>query len=618
MQAQLLEHYNRELRYLREMGKEFAERYPKIAGRLDLGGIECADPYVERLLEGFAFLTARIQLKLDAEFPKFTQHLLEMVYPHYLAPTPSMTIVQFDPDLKGGVTEEGYLLPRQTELQATTVKGRARCEFRTAHEVMLWPIRLTSAEYLPSGEVAEYQKSGHGSIKSAIRLRLETVADIAFQQLSMDSLSLYIQGSGDLPSQVYELLLGHCQGVVAKPPGKKKIWQEFLSHQTLQTVGFNDEESLLPYGPQSFKGYRYLQEYFSLPQRFMFIKLAGLQKAIQRCEGTVLEFIVLLDAEQDSLEDLLHVENFKLNCSPVINLFPKRADRIHLSKRSTEHHLVVDKTRPGDYEVYSVRNVTGFGSGSDPEQVFHPFYSNNNQYLGKDFYTLVRKPSLLPLKQNQPASKAAYAGSEVFISLVDESETTYRSDLKQLGVEALCTNKDLPQYLVMGRGKTDFTLEIGAPVNSVHCLTALTNPKPAHPDGEHAWRLVSHLSLNYLSLMEADDGASALREMLKLYADFSDSPIRKQVDGLLSVSSRAVVRRMPVKGPMAFARGVEITVTLDDQAFEGTGSFLFAELLEQFFSKYVSINSFTQTIVRTRERGEIMKWPVRTGIKTLI
>ena len=632
MEQRLLELYHQELRYIREMGSEFARRYPKIASGLDLGNMECADPYVERLLEGFAFLTARIQLKLDSEFPRFTQHLLEMIYPHYLAPLPAMTIVQFQPDMKGGVTEEGFPLPRHTRLfSSTNVKGRAKCEFQTAHELMLWPLQLIEASYLPLGEALQFADSNTENVKSALRLRLQTAADINMNQLSVDRLPVYIHGSGELPMQLHELLSGHSVAVFLQEKsqesgqgrGKTPAWREQLKKNSVQTMGFEQQQALLPYTAPSFQGYRLLQEYFALPQRFLFVELCNLQPVMQRCQGNEVEIIILLDAARADFEDLLSAQNFALYCTPAINLFPKRADRIHLTHRSTEYHLVVDKTRQSDFEVHSVQGMTGYGGGSSPDVDFLPFYSIKDEMgSGKEFayYTLRHQTSLKSSARERARLKADYLGSEIFISLVDAGEAPFQRDLKQLGVDTLCSNRELPMLMRTGQGVTDFTLQISAPVDSARCLVGPTNPKPSPSEGEHAWRLINHLSLNYLSLLNNDEtqGAAALRDLLRLYSDFTEPSIIKQVEGLLSINSRSLVQRIPVAGPICFGRGIEITMVLDESVFEGASAFLFASVLECFFCKYVSINSFTQTVVKTLQRGEIMRWPVRAGTRTLI
>ena len=623
MNLQMIEYYQKELQFIREMGMEFSKQHPKIAAGLDLGRTECADPYIERLLEGFAFLTARIQLKMDAEFPRFTQHLLEMVYPHYLAPLPSMTIVQFTPDLKGGVTEAGFVLPKNTRLVSTTeIKGRAKCEFRTAHELNLWPLQLTDAAYLPLGPALRYCDSNTTGVKSAIRLKLETVLDMPVNLLPIEKLPVYLYGIGALPSQLYELIIGHCVSVVVQPAVHEPLWREKINNP-LQSLGFAPEEALLPYLAPSFNGYRLLQEYFALPERFLFFELLNLQSALKRCNETAVEIVILLDIGKPELEDLVNKSNFALYCSPAINLFPKRADRVHLNNRSTEHQVILDRTAQSDFEIHTVTEVAGYGSGATMEQVFLPFYTNRQETNPAEkvaYYTARREPSLTTGISTAGKLKAPYQGSEVLISLVDSSATPFRSDLKQLGVNTLCTNRDLPMLLLLGNGGSDFTLEISAPVESVRSLMKPTNPVPSHAEGQHAWRLLSHLSLNYLSLIDHDEsqGADGIRDLLRLYTDYAEPVFTKQVDGLLNVESRPVVLRVPVSGPMCFGRGLEITLTFEESAYSGIGCFLLAAVLERFISKYVSINSYTQVVVKTRERGEIMRWPVRTGTRTLI
>jgi len=623
MNPKMLEYYQRELRFIREMGMEFANQHPRIAAGLDLGRTECADPYVERLLEGFAFLTARIQLKMDAEFPRFTQHLLEMVYPHYLASQPSMMVVQFKPDLKGGVAESGFVLPKHTRLLSTTdIKGRTKCEFRTAHELKLWPLQLTEAAYLPLGPALRYADPSIQGVKSAIRLKLETVLDMPVNSLPIESLPIYLHGIGALPSQLYELIIGHCVSVVIQPAVLNPPWREKITN-SLQPLGFAEQDALLPYLSPSFNGYRLLQEYFALPERFLFFELMNLESAVGRCSETAIEVIILLNVAKPELEDVVSKDNFSLYCTPAINLFPKRADRIHLNHRSTEHQIIVDKTAQSDFEVHTVTEVAGYGSGAAMERIFLPFYTNRQETNPTDkvaYYTERREPSLASGSGGAGKLKAPYLGSEVLVSLVDSSATPFSSELKQLGVNTLCTNRDLPMLLLLGEGDTDFTLEISAPVDAVRCLAGPTDPKPSHAEGQHAWRLLSHLSLNYLSIIDHDDsqGADGLRDLLRLYADYSEPVFTKQIDGLLNAESRPVVLRVPVAGPMCFGRGLEITLTFDESAFAGIGCFLLAAVLEKFISKYVSINSFTQVVVKTRERGEIMRWPVRTGTRTLI
>jgi type VI secretion system protein ImpG len=331
----------------------------------------------------------------------------------------------------------------------------------------------------------------------------------------------------------------------------------------------------------------------------------------------------LFDQIDRSLEEVVNEQNFGLHCTPAINLFPKRADRIHLNQRDWEYHIIADRTRPMDYEVHSVTEVIGIGTSADQEQDFFPFYAASEAIKHEEnraYYTLHRVPRLLSSKQKRKGTRSSYIGSETYISLVDANEAPYRSDLRQLAIQTLCTNRDLPLHMAIGKAQTDFTMEASAPVDSVRCVSGPSQPRPSHAERDTAWRLISHLSLNYLSLLDSDEkkGALALRELLSLYGDLSEAHIRKQIEGVVSITAKSATRRIPIPGPITFGRGLEITVTFDETAFEGLGEFLLGAVLEEFFAKYVSINSFTETVVRTTERGEIMRWPVRMGLRHVL
>jgi type VI secretion system protein ImpG len=620
MDPLFLRYYNRELKYVREMGAEFAQEFPRIAGRLGIESFEVADPYVERLLEGFAFLTARLHLKLDAEFPRFTQHLLEILYPHYLAPTPSMAVVQMNPTLGEGALATGYRVPRGSVLRS--VLGRedpTACEYRTAHDVTLWPLELIKAEYTgyvgDVGEVHPRRKA-----KAALRLLLRATAGLSIAEIDVDRLTLFVRGSDEHPLRLYEILLGHGLAVLGRPAAGG-AWQRAAVDGGPTPVGFGDDEALLPFGPRSFQGYRLLHEYFAFPARYLFVELAGLRPLFKACRAPELELLVVTDGHDQSLDNAVSATNFALHATPAINLFPRRAERIQLSESSSDYHVVPNRTHPMDFEVHTIKEVVGYGVGTEVKQVFHPFFAWNEAIENQGapaYYTAERQPRALSEKQRTKGPRSSYIGSEVFLSLVDPESGPYRSELRQLGVETLCTNRDLPLHMTLGQGRTDFLLESGAPVQSLRCIAGPTAPHPSHAHGDMAWRLVSHLSLNHLSLADDARGASALRELLSLYGDLSDPSTRKQIEGVRSTVSIPITRALPLAGPTSFGRGLEITLTFDDGAFEGAGAFLLGAVLERFFAKYVSINSFTETVLRTVQRGDVMRWPTRLGLENLV
>jgi type VI secretion system protein ImpG len=625
MDPRLLEHYSRELQHLRGLGGEFAAEFPKIAGRLGLSGFECADPYVERLLEGFAFLAARVQLKIEDEFPTFTQHLLEMVYPHYLAPTPSMAVVQMQPDLTEGALAEGFTIPRQSALRSGVGKGeQTACEYRTAHDTVLWPIEIAEAEYFRhAGPVAKTDLPILNRTKAGIRLRLRATAGLNLSNIKLDRLVLYLQGGDEVPFKLYEQLTANPVGVLLQPLSRPLPWLTQLPGSALMPLGFSADEALLPHTAPSFQGYRHLHEYFAFPERFLFVALDGLARTFARTETAEIDLIVLLSTHSKALEAVVDAGNFALHCTPVINLFPKRCDRIHLDKGGPEYHLVPDRTRPMDFEVYRVDSVTGYGTSTTMAREFRPFYSATDLAQPDDqpaYYSLHRMPRRLSSRQRHRGPRSSYLGSEVFINLVDSAAAPWSAELRQLAINSMCTNRDLPLQMPVGIGKTDFSLESGAPVQAVRVRAGPSVPKPSHAQADTAWRLISHLSLNYLSISDTEggSGAGALRELLGLYADLTNASNRHQIEGIRSVTSRPIVRRLPDVRPMTYARGIEIALECDESAFEGSGVHLLGAVLERFFARYASINGFTETVLSTTTRGELKRWPATIGRRPTI
>jgi type VI secretion system protein ImpG len=464
------------------------------------------------------------------------------------------------------------------------------------------------------GRSARPPRRSEPGARAGLRLTLRSGADIPFAKLDLQTLPLYLHGADEQPFRLYEQLLGNACAIFARAPDGS--WVERLPADALRSKGFDDAEAALPVTPRAFQGYRLLQEYFALPNRFLFVEFAELQRATRQCQGQELELVVLFDRLDSSLEGTVAAEQFVPFCTPAINLFPRRADRIHLSDRVNEHHLIVDRTRPLDFEVHSLLEVSGHGSG--PEQPFLPFYAvRDPARYGREqaYYCLRREPRVLSSNERRKGPRSSYTGSETFISLVDAREAPYRHDLRQLGVSALCTNRDLPLFMPVGSGKSDFTLEDSAPVLSVRCLAGPSRPRPSRAHDASAWRLISQLSLNYLSLSEQGQGAAAMRELLRLYGEMGDPALQLQIEGLREVRSKPCTRRLPMPGPIVFGRGLEITLEFDENAFRGTGVFLLGAVLERFLTRYVSINSFTETLLRSTERGDLMRWKAKPGCR---
>jgi type VI secretion system protein ImpG len=619
MDPRLLHYYNQELLYLRELGSEFAEEFPKVAARLGMSGIEVADPYVERLLEGVGFLAARVQLKLDAELPRFTHSLIEIAYPHYLAPTPSMLVAQFTPELSDSNLAAGVVIPRGTALQGLLGKDDlTACEFRTAQDVTLWPVELVSAGYFSYAPDLPLSSLACGArVKGGVRLRLRCTAGLKFNQLTLDRLRLYLGGREDVANSLYELIFGAGLGVLVLPPERPPEWQEALPESAIGRVGFADEEALLPVTHRSFQGYRLLREYLAFPQRYRFFELSGLQRALRRATGNELELVVLFSRGDAALESLVDGSNFALFAAPAVNLFPKRLDRIHVTDGAFEYHVVPDRTRPLDFEIYSLTEVLGHGVESDSERLFRPFYAAYAADVERHsaFHMVRRELRLVTSAQRRRGWRSSYVGTEVFLSLVDGEQSPFAGDLRQLSIQALCTNRDLVLQMPMGIGSTDFTLDIAAPVAAIRVLGRPSPPYSPLAEGVNAWRAISHLSLNYLSMMDVTPaaGAAALRDVLELYAPAGDVVGKRQIEGLRSARVQPIVRRLPGGGVLSFGRGLEIVIEVDELAYEGASAFMFGAVLQQFLARYVSINSFVEVVLRSVSRGEIHRWMPEWG-----
>lgn len=615
----MLDYYNRELAYVREQGAEFAEQFPKVAARLGMRGIEVADPYVERLLEGFAFMSARVQLKMDAEFPKFSQRLLDLVYPGYLAPTPAMGIAQFEPSKSQGGSPDGFVLPRHSRLRGRLpTHEQTACEYRTAHELSFWPIRLAEARLTAAPPDLPIAGFRWGSpVRGALRLVFETTGQVDVAALKLDSLPLFLTGTPDAVSKLQELIHTQCIGMLVHSGGLPVRELVPYTADALVSEGFSTDQAILPLNSRAFDGHRLLHEYFAFPERFRFFSVNGLARALPRITGNRFEVVILLKASNVALENVIDARNFLLNCTPVVNLFTRTSDRIPVGTNRYEFHAVIDRGRPLDFEIHSVERVLGHHSDSDREIVFHPFYAaaDTDRRGSGAYFSVRREPRLLSERARRQGPRTGYIGSECFLSLVDANEAPYPTELRQITVEALCTNRDISLLTPMGNTGSDLTLLASAPIDDIRFVVSPTRPMPALAEREITWRLISHLSLNYLTLTDVDSeqGASALRELLSLYARLGIVGAEAQVGAVQKMAVIAVNRRVPGRGPIVFGRGVQLDLLVDEIPLAGVSPWLLGSVLEQFFARHVSVNSFTEFVLRSTQRGQIASWQPRIG-----
>lgn len=619
MDPRLLRYYNQELRYLREMGGEFAKEFPKIASRLAMDTLEVSDPYIERLLEGCAFLAARVQLKQDAEFPKLSHRLLEMLYPNLLAPVPSMVVAQIDPIRNDPNLLKCPRVARDTPLVASTpAHTRTRCEFRTRQELQLTPLSTESAEYFLN--LADLQLTSYAlpeRPRCGVRVRLRLAEGMALAKLEVSDLRFYLGGQADVALHLHELLTTSLVGVLVGAPGRPDT-RRLLPADVVQPLGFDDADAMLPTQLRMMSGLRLLQEYFAFAPRFLFFDLGGLAPVVPQLPGNEIELQFLFSRPGVDLDGVVEPHNFSLHCVPAINLFDKRADRISVDDGHHEFHVVPDRTVPLDYEVYDVSAVSGFDEQGQ-ERPFLPLFAPDHASspFQKAYFSVWREPRLQSEQTRRDGPRSGYIGSEVFLTLVDPDDAPISQALRQLGVITRCTNRDLPLFLLAGSSVSPFTLSAGIPVAGAHAIAGPSRPYSALREGGVAWRLINLLALNYLSLLDepAESSAAALRDLLSRLPKGGEPAERRVIESIQKLSASAIVRRHPVAGPIAFSRGLRIEVWMDEMGHQGGSAVMFGAVLHAFFTRHAAMNNFVETVLHSLGRGELMRWRPTLGVR---
>lgn len=607
------------------MGSSFARKYPKIASRLLIDEEKIEDPHVERMIEAFAFLTARIGLKLDDELPEITESFLNVLFPHYLSPIPSMAIAQFIYGNPKDKLSAVQTLGREAKLLSRPVDGTP-CQFRTAFDIPLMPVEVESAAL----ESAAPTDSRGKYADSQIRISLRCYGDSELHEMKVaetgenpEFIRFYIDGDPQLVFPLYEIIFNHSVSVEFKPreaPLGNRMLKTLTNLQlklpdsivipgeeSLKQVGFKEDEAVLPFTKRSFAGYRLLKEYFSFPYKFLFFDVYGLDKAVAAKFGSHFDILIHLKDVTPPVAPVT-AETFKLGCSPIVNLFSRLTDPIYISQNSFEYHVLPDVHRQLTTEIYSVDEVFVTDPDTNVSREFSPFYSLKHAYgeeADKSYWYAARRQS-----QRQDDT-----GTEIYLSLVDGQFNPNVPAIDVLNVRATCTNRDLPARLPFGGKDGDFEIEGAALLSRIRCLTKPTETvRPPLRRAAH-WRLISQLNLNYLSIIEGEDGEpNALREILHLY-NLTDSTVtRKQILGLTGIESQRAIRQIGERVGTGFVRGIETTMTFDEEQFVGSGMFLFACVIERFLGLYVSLNSFNQVNIKSLQREDIIKrFPARAG-----
>ena len=615
MREELLEYYERELTYLRQMGGEFARKYPKVAGRLLLDADRCDDPHVDRLLEGFAFLAARVHRRIDDDFPEISESLTRIIHPGYLRPIPSLTIVECQPDPAQGKKTAGMRIPKGTPLVTKATVEGLPCRFRTAYDVDLWPFSVAAAEWRQPERMKRPPRASVGiQAVAAARLQLRCQQDVSFSGLPISSLRFHLAGDASVVYSLYELFAEKCIEIQLRDPkDEKKLI--VLEPERIRMVGFSAEECLLPFVRRSIDGHRLLQEYFALPEKFLFFDLEGMEPLAQAGFGDTAEIVFLFSSferseRQQVLELGVNERTFRLGCTPAINLFEQVAEPILLSQTRHDYTIVPDHRHLAEMEIFSIEEVTATNPKLRQSIVLEPIHAYRHQTHSQEhlaFWIATRHVN--EFGDREP--------STMTISVVDLTGNFTDPEADVLMVRTLCSNFDFPSHFHVGSETGDFEAVGYAAAKTVTGLrrpTASINP----PEGPgHLWRLISLLSLNYLSLNE--EGRTAMQEILRLH-NLSDSAASdNEVGSILRMKSSPNFALVESAYGLIPARGTQVEMEFDEQQFAGSGLYLFVAILDRFLAGYASMNSFSQLTARSTLRKEALgKWPPRAGTQALL
>ncbi len=598
-QESLLPYYNAEIAYLRRAGRSFARRYPRVAGSLELSADQAADPHVERLIESFALLTARLQRRLDSELPEITAALLGILYPHLVNAIPPLAIARFDVDPDQGKLTTGYTISPATPLFAQADTGLS-CRFRTCYPVTLWPLEISAAGFESPARFDFLDRSPE--VASVLRIRLNATG-LNLQELTLRKLRVHLHGEAILVNTVYELLFCHALRIALLPAGATR--PVYLTAECILPVGFEPADEVIPYPAHALPAYRLLQEYFAFPEKYHFFDLDRLDSALS---GEWLDVLILLDRIPPPR---LGVDRraFVLGCTPIVNLFRKTSEPIRVDHRSHEYRLEPDMRRERTTEIHSILSVSGSSNPAEETQQIDPFYSFRHRLDGREqrAFWYVRRA---------PTGRDDLPGTDAHISFVDLDFNPRQPPHQVVYAHTLCTNRNFASQLPAGAG---LQIEDGAPLKGITCLGKPTATAYPPLGGRTLWYLISNLSLNYLSLSGGQGSLEALREILRLYS-FSDQPSTyQQVLGLRDMSCRRVTRRIGNEPWRGFCQGTEITLSFDESLYVGNGAFLLGAVLNRFLPLYASLNSFTQLIVRSQQReGEWKRWPAMAGLQQVL
>ena len=626
MDRNFLRYYEDELSHVRGLAGEYAKMHPTVARNLSLDAIPCPDPYVERLLEGVAFLAARTRLKLDVETARFVRATLDALYPDLLSPAPAMSMAALSPAGQVDTMTAGHLVERGTRFVSRLREGLStRAVYSTAQDVTLWPLAITEAEYLQDRGALRAAGAGDAVLADAeagVRLVLSRTSPGALGELEIDTLDVFL-GARNHGPDLFDAIFGHGREVLVRETGKDGRFAPTGAGPEL--VGIRDDEGLLPRVRASFEGYRLLREYFLMPERFHYARLSGLSEVIRTCTGPSAEILIPLGRSNAALSDI-GAADMALFVTPLVNLFERECNVVELDRGASAHVVHADRTRPRDFEIFRLLRVED-AERDGPGARLAPVFSTETGLTDTHVFSVERRqrrPGEDEIRRGQ--MRTSYAGDDVFISIARPTGAGSLPRIRRLDIRALCSNRDLPILDDNPR----LTLESGDPIEEVRLLQAFKRPRPslqgivADPSAGEArfddltWRWISQLALNHLSLADTGEDGESLRALLGLYADRGDPAYARHARAVTGVSSGPLIERLPHAGPICFGHGTGITIDIDDGVLSGGSRILLSGILAQLFARHAAVNSFVRTTARLTRDQETVRWPTTPGTRPLI
>ncbi len=625
MDRSFLAYYETELEHIRDLAGEFAAMHPDVGRNLSLDTVPCPDPYVERLLEGVAYLAARTRLKIDGESARFVRNLLDALYPDLVGPGPAMSTVVLHPGPQVKTMLDGHVVKRGTRLVSALREGlTTRATYTTGQDVTLWPVALDEAVYLPDRgalNAASIPDAIATGAEAGLKIVLRRDGPGTLAELNLDDLDICFAGARG--GVIFDTIFGQTSTVAAR---KAQSGAPLRPVSEPELIGIGDREALLPRLRPAFEGYRLMREYFLMPERFHYMRLRGLQRAVRDTDLGKLEIFILFRRPCPEIA-ATSVRDFRLFATPLVNLFEKECNVVELDGRASAHVVHADRTRPRDFEIYRflrVENAEVEGADAVIQEI-HGLEQTQGSGIVYATERRPRRPAEDELRRGQ--TRTSYTGDDLFISVARTDSPRATGPVRRLDIRALCTNRDIPIL----DDSPKLSLETGDPVSRVELVNALRRPRnslvAALPkmamggEGELdglTWRLIAQFSLNHLSLAEESRNAEPLRAMLDLYADRGDPEVSRHARSVTRVTSRTFIDRLAMAGPISFGRGTEITLHVDETILSGASTLLLSALLNQLFARHAGINSFVRTKTRLLQKQEEVSWPMRQGNRAQI